>query len=212
MRPPAPPRGEPDEDARVRKRALRARVLAARAALSPEARAAQSAAACARVLAMPAWADARTVAAYLSIGEEFDTSPLVREILGSGRRLALPRIVDPQSRATRHLVLHEVRDLSAETRPGLWGIREPDPACCPQIPPCAIDLMLVPGLAFDARGGRLGYGAGYYDRLIAQTAAGCVKVAAAFELQYVDEVPMQAHDQRVDWVVTAQAARRAGGA
>lgn len=204
---------ENDEaDLRSRKQALRERVQAARAALAPEARAAESAAACARLLAMPPWAGARTLAAYLSIGEEFDTAALVREALRSGRRLLLPRIVDPRSRATRHLVLHEVRDPDADTVAGPWGIREPDPGRCPEVPAAAAELVLVPGLAFDATGGRLGYGAGYYDRLLAQVGDSCVKVAAAFELQCVDRVPMQAHDRRIDWLVTAAAARRTSDA
>lgn len=212
MNPTRPAPTENEADLLARKRALRTRMRAARAALTPEARAAESAAACKRLLAMPPWTGSRTLAAYLSIGEEFDTAALVREALRSGRRLLLPRIVDPHSRDTRHLILHEVRDPDVDTVAGPWGIHEPDPGRCPEVPAAAADLVLVPGLAFDATGGRLGYGAGYYDRLLAQVGDGCVKVAAAFELQCVDRVPMQAHDRRIDWLVTAASARRASGA
>jgi len=202
----------PDDGLRESKRDLRARILAARAALSARARADDSAAACERLLGHPAWASADTVAAYLSIGEELDTHAFVHAILRSGRRLLLPRIVEPDRPERRHLVLHAVSDPRADTVAGRWGIREPDPRLCPEVAPDAVDLMLVPGLAFDRQGGRLGYGAGYYDRLLARTGERCVRIAALFEVQYVDRVPMQPHDQRVHWLVSAREECRAGGA
>jgi 5,10-methenyltetrahydrofolate synthetase len=207
--PPFPPL--PEDTVRERKRALRARALAARAALEPAARAAEAQDATARLLALPAWSAARTVAAYLSIDAEFDTGPLVREILGSGRRLVLPRVVDPRSPAARRLVLHAVADPRTDTLAGPWEIREPDPRRCPEVAVDTVDLLLMPGLAFDRQGGRLGYGAGYYDRLIAATGPGCVRVALAFGVQCVPEVPMQSHDQRIDWLVTAEGAWQTGG-
>ncbi|MFN7754062.1 MAG: 5-formyltetrahydrofolate cyclo-ligase [Pseudomonadota bacterium] len=203
-----PPAAPPADDLDSRKSELRTRVREARAALTPQVRATESAAASARLLGMPFWADAGTVSAYLSIGEEFDTAAIVGDILRSGRRLLLPRIVDRQSRATRHLVLHAVDDPATDTLPGPWGIREPDPRRCPEVDPDEVDLVLVPGLAFDRQGGRLGYGAGFYDRLLAQTRAGCLRVATAFALQCREPVPMQPHDQRIDWLITAADAWR----
>ena len=136
---------------------------------------------------------------YASFGSELDTRPLLRAVLASGRVLALPRI----DRAARRLVLHQVRDLGTELRPGVWGISEPDPERCRPVMPGEIDFVLVPGLAFDPEGGRVGYGAGYYDRLLGGWPEPLpLLVAAAFELQVVPAVPVLATDHRVDLVVT----------
>jgi 5-formyltetrahydrofolate cyclo-ligase len=111
-------------------------------------------------------------------------------------------VVEAESRARRHLVLHQVGDIDRDTRPGRWGIREPDPARCPAIDPLEVDLVLLPGVAFDRRGGRLGYGAGFYDRLLTRLRTDCVRVAGAFSLQVVAEVPLEPHDQRFQCLVT----------
>ncbi len=87
---------------------------------------------------------------------------------------------------------------------GVWGIREPDPARCAPMATDEPDLVLVPGVAFDIRGGRIGYGAAYYDRLLGRCPPGTPLVAAAFEVQIVDAVPMEPHDRRVDRIVTEQ--------
>ena len=100
-------------------------------------------------------------------------------------------------------MLHEVRDLDAELRPGTWGIPEPVPARNRLAAPDGIDFVLVPGLVFDPDGGRIGYGAGYYDRLLGSWPEPLPPlVAAAFDLQIVPAVPVLAADRRVDLVVT----------
>jgi 5-formyltetrahydrofolate cyclo-ligase len=105
-------------------------------------------------------------------------------------------------RAARALALHRVDDPAGQLRPGMWGIPEPDPARAPTVAPAEVEFVLVPGVAFDPRGGRLGYGGGYYDRLLTAVATDTPRVAAAFEVQMVDEVPMAPGDQRVDRVIT----------
>ena len=93
--------------------------------------------------------------------------------------------------------------LETELRPGPWRIPEPDPARCDLAAPADIDFILVPGVAFDPDGGRLGYGAGYYDRLLAAWPAPLpALVALAFEIQIVPAVPVLAGDHRVDLIVT----------
>ena len=99
------------------------------------------------------------------------------------------------------LVLHRVFDLSVDIVPGWLGIPEPRPTA-PQVPPESIDWVLVPGLAFDATGRRLGYGGGFYDRLLPLLRPGVQCVAGALDLQIVDEVPASPHDRRVDLVIT----------
>ena len=140
--------------------------------------------------------------AYMSFGGEFDTSQWVAAVRASGRRLVLPR-VDGASRAIR---IHEVRDLQRELAAGVWGIREPRVDLCPEVSASEVGLVLVPGVAFTRRGERLGYGGGYYDRFI--RGLGLPRptlVAAAFELQVLEELPISERDQRVDLLVTENA-------
>jgi 5-formyltetrahydrofolate cyclo-ligase len=184
----------------VAKAELRRSVLARRDALAPERRLSLSAAIFQTILALPAFASARQVLAYSSFGSEPATAPFLEAVLGAGKALVLPRI----DRANRRLALHRVTDLATGLRPGVWGIREPDPARCPPVAVETVDFALVPGVVFDVEGGRIGYGAGYYDRLLAGCAGGTALVAAAFQLQVVDAVPMAEHDRRVDLVVTEQ--------
>jgi len=93
-----------------------------------------------------------------------------------------------------------VGDLDRDLAPGVWEIREPVPDRCAAAVERDIEFALVPGLAFDERGGRLGYGGGFYDRLLAGLQA--VRVTAAFSVQVVEAVPMSEHDQYVDLIVT----------
>jgi len=139
------------------------------------------------------------VLGFASFGSELDTRPFLDKVLASGRALVLPRV----DREGRRLVLYRVASLATDLRPGTWGIPEPDPAHCGLAASADIDLILVPGVAFDPDGGRLGYGAGYYDRLLAAWASPLPPlVAVAFELQIVPAVPVLAGDHGVDLVVT----------
>lgn len=186
-------------DAPATKATLRRRILARRDALDPAARAERSAAIVARLASMAAFQRARSVLAYASFGSEPDTWPFLRAVLAEGRTLLLPRV----DRGARRLVLHRVVDLTRDLAPGTWGIPEPLPGRCPALAVPAADVVLVPGVAFDRTGGRLGYGGGYYDRLLAAWPGPRPPlIAPAFELQLVDAVPLGPGDHRVDRVVT----------
>lgn len=146
-----------------------------------------------------AWRSSRVLLGYASFRQEVDTFPLLAEALAEGKELVLPR-VDPRA---RRLNLLRVRDLAADLEPGYQGIPEPRPGRCAPADPGAIDLVLVPGLVFDRRGFRLGYGGGYYDRLL-PSLSGALRVGLAFSLQVVDELPVLAHDLPVDVLVTEE--------
>ena len=150
-----------------------------------------------KLFAFPAYRAANVIAAYVSFGSEFDTLGFLAGVLEDGKQLLLPRI----NRAQRALELRHVIDLGADLVPGVWGIREPAERC-PIVSGTNVEFMLVPGVAFTASGARLGYGGGFYDRLLASLDRRVVCVAAAFELQMVDQLPEGPHDQRVDRVVT----------
>jgi 5-formyltetrahydrofolate cyclo-ligase len=179
------------------KAALRRQLIAARDALPPATRRELSARITSQLLALDAYRQASCVLAYMSFGSEFDTAALVTDALASGKQLCLPRV----DRSTRRLEVHYVENPAGDLQTGTWGIREPR-AECPPADLAGIDFVLLPGVAFTPQCDRLGYGGGFYDRLIPRFAQRPPLVAASFALQIRDTVPLDANDQRVDVVIT----------
>jgi len=178
--------------------ALRRALLARRDALPAPERGALSRRITASLLSHPAVLGARRALLYLSFGSEFDTASLIAWLRGRGVAIVLPRV----EREPRGLALHEIADLQTDLAPGTWGIREPVAQRCPRVARESVDLVLAPGVAFTPGGGRLGYGGGFYDRLLADWPERPPILAAAFDMQVLDELPLAAHDVPVDAVVT----------
>jgi 5-formyltetrahydrofolate cyclo-ligase len=176
---------------------LRRQIIAARDALPLTARNEYSAAITAQLLALDAYRSATRVLGYMSFGSEFDTAAFNADALANAKQLCLPRV----ERAKRRLELHVVEDLASDLGSGVWGIREPREDR-PRADVTAIDFILLPGVAFTSRCERLGYGGGFYDRLIPGFAHRPALVAAAFGVQICATVPLDANDRRVDVVVT----------
>jgi 5-formyltetrahydrofolate cyclo-ligase len=198
-----PPSGAALRDAKI---ALRRDVLAKRDELAPEQRAAAAVAIANRIAAMPSFAQSRTVLLTLAFRSEWDTLPLVRSALAAGKTVALPRVDD----ARRMLELHALADPVADIVPGFRGIPEPR-ADAPTVSPASVDWVLVPGVAFDRDGRRVGYGGGYYDRLLPLLRPRIPRVAGAYDVQVVAHVPSSAHDLTVDAIVTETQTIVAGG-
>ena len=157
---------------------------------------AKSAAIWERLPLVKEFAAATRLLVYVSTGNEVDTHGLIRQLLAMRRQVCVPRF-DPTTQSYAVSVLH---DFDAELTTGKFGILEPKPEA---VRPTALDqinAVLVPGLAFDETGNRLGRGSGHFDRLLRQTSG--VKVALAFDFQILDEVPAEAHDARMDFIVT----------
>jgi 5-formyltetrahydrofolate cyclo-ligase len=190
---------EPDASTpREIKKALRRRILALRDGIDTQERARVSKVVFGRLLALPEYGAARAVSCYAGFGSELDTLPVLQRILDDGKLLAMS-LVDRQA---RELSLYWVESLQAQLQPGIWGILEPNPQSCPPCAPQELDLIIMPGAVFDVHCGRIGYGAGYYDRLLSRLQPLPYLVAGAFDLQVVDEVPMEAHDVRLDRIFT----------
>jgi 5-formyltetrahydrofolate cyclo-ligase len=136
---------------------------------------------------LPEYQRASTVMAYVGIGGEPDTGPLLARIAADGKQAVLPRVVGAVIEAAA----------GAPTRTGPFGIPEPDGEA---VDPATIDLVVVPGLAFTTDGRRLGQGKGYYDRFLPTTAA--ATVAACFVEHVVDDLPTDSHDLRIGRLIT----------
>lgn len=176
------------------KGAVRKAALARRAALLPATRATASAALSADgVEAIAGSVGGRVVSGFWPIRSEIDPRPLMMALEARGARLALPRIVGGQ------LEFRAYRTGDPLVSGG-FGTFEPSD----DKPPVAPDILLVPLSAFDATGGRTGYGKGYYDTAIAalQKVKPIITIGLAFAVQEVPDVPMEAHDQRLDAVMT----------
>ncbi|MEO1528714.1 MAG: 5-formyltetrahydrofolate cyclo-ligase [Planctomycetota bacterium] len=150
-----------------------------------------------QVLAMPTYRDAKCVLWYLDVRDEVRTLDGVRRALSQQASVAIPWCDEKELR------LFRLRDL-AELETGRFGILEPRVSLRFEddrlVNADSVDVTLVPGVAFDLSGGRLGHGAGFYDRFL--SLGGGTRVGLAFECQLVDAVPMADHDVRVDWLVT----------
>jgi 5-formyltetrahydrofolate cyclo-ligase len=182
---------------REAKRALRQRVLVARDALPADARALASAAIVERMQARADFRAAHTVLVTLPFRNEWDTGALILAALAAGKTIAAPRVDDE----TRMLELHRIADLERDVGLSRQGIPEPL-SHCPRISRDTIDFVVVPGIAFDRDGHRLGYGGGYYDRLLPLLSASAARVAGAFDLQVVPQVPVGPYDIAIDAIVT----------
>lgn len=183
------------------KAAIRKNIGALREQLPSDTRAAYSAAITERLLQMPAYRQADGVLGYMNFGAEFASESWVERVLADGKRLALPKV----NRHSNHLDLYWVDDPENQLAAELWGIREPIVERCERL--CTaneLDFALLPGVAFTREGARLGYGGGYYDKLLGCMTQRPVLVAAAFALQLVETLPQEATDVKVEWVVTEQ--------
>jgi len=143
------------------------------------------------------------VALYAPKGTEVDTSRIDAFCRTRGLRVVYPRIVSGE----RRLALHEVT--IEELVPSVFGLREPV-ASAPTIDLAAVTAVIVPGLAFDRAGGRIGWGRGYYDVTLAAAPA-ALRIGLAFECQIIENVPHDPHDALLHYVVTEAAIYRAQG-
>jgi 5-formyltetrahydrofolate cyclo-ligase len=178
-----------------RKASLRQQLRAELKAIAPVARAIASADLCTRIRAASVWQSARAVLLFFPVPSEPDIAPLLADALDAGKLLALPRFNAATNAYEAVRVIDPVRELAT----GPFQVREPA-AMCPVVPLNRLDLALVPGLGFDARGHRLGRGKGHYDRLLA--GFGGRKIGVAFDFQIMAEVPCEAHDIVLDDIVT----------
>jgi 5-formyltetrahydrofolate cyclo-ligase len=184
-------------ETRAQKARLRSELKDRRTALTPRELQVAGDAAARLITQLPEWKQAKTVCLYASFGGELPTDALMIIALLEGKRLLLPRVTNKTT-----LVLHEVTDV-AMLQSSRLGIREPK-ATAPIAPLTEASLVLVPGLGFDTAGRRLGFGGGFYDRLLAKPPRKTFLLGHAHAFQLVPRLPEEAHDIKVKAVATPQ--------
>ena len=142
--------------------------------------------------------EAKVVLLYMHTNGEVVTNDIIKRCFESNKIVALPAF----DTAKHTMQLMRVDNLDSDLKPGPRGVPEPDPECCKIVPIDCIDIAIIPGVAFDEKGGRIGSGKGYYDRLIPKLSITTRKVALALESQIIQQVPVESHDKHVDIVIT----------
>ncbi len=178
-----------------RKAMLRRAVRADLERLTAEHRAAAATRALALLRQQADWSKAKSVLLYAPAPDELDLWPVVPEAMAAGKQVALPRYV----RQTGSYIACEIRDLAADVVVGQFGIREPTEGCA-IVPLLRLDFILVPGVAFDLHGRRLGRGKGFYDQILAAVRGRTCGVG--FDEQLVREVPVEPHDIYLNCILT----------
>lgn len=180
------------------KQRIRKKVLEGRKALPEKWILAKSHLIAERLFELPKFKRSHTVMFYVSQGSEVNTHQMIKDALQGGRRVAVP-----VSRSEgRKLLPVIILDLDRELSPGSRGVLEPVLKKERILDPAEIDLVILPGVAFDIRGNRLGRGHAYYDNFLKETPPKVAKIALAFERQIVHNIPPAPHDVPVDKVVT----------
>ncbi|GAA4724780.1 5-formyltetrahydrofolate cyclo-ligase [Brevibacillus fulvus] len=176
---------------------LRKQKLAELSSLLPDERACASSLAAERLLALKPLAACRTIMLFYPFRQEIDTLPFIERAMQRGQTVWLP-VTDPTA---KKMVPYVYQGASALRR-GAYGIYEPDPVLCPAANLVELEAVVLPGVAFDQAGARLGYGGGYYDRFIAGLQRKPLLIGYGYSLQVVKRVPREVHDVALDYVVT----------
>jgi 5-formyltetrahydrofolate cyclo-ligase len=195
------------EDVQERKAAIRAQAHANRNA--QERKDELSQAICAKFVALPEYVRARTVMYYIDVRSEVRTRHDLPSALTQGKKIVVPWCNDKGELELFHL---ESMD---ELAVGMYKILEPKPELrnlpAKQVAATELDIVMVPGVAFDRTGARMGHGKGYYDKLLQHARPDAPLVALAFECQLFPEIPTAAHDIFMDLIITEQAVYKGKG-
>jgi len=144
--------------------------------------------------------EANIVLLYINSTSEVNTLKIIERCFNYNKIVILPAFD-----TTKHeMILMKIDNLNTDLTPGPRGILEPDPSHCNVVPIECIDIAIIPGVAFDEKGGRIGFGEGFYNRLIAKLPETTRKIAIAFEEQIVEHVPMDSRKHNLDIIITDQ--------
>jgi 5-formyltetrahydrofolate cyclo-ligase len=181
----------------MNKKEVRRSVLKERAKLSPELHEAYSTRIMELVASTTYYKKARTIMCFVNFGSEMDTSLIINRALKDGKRVAVPIAVHE----TKELIPSVITTMD-ELEPGYFNILTPKEEFIRPIEPDEIDVVLVPGVAFDHHGYRVGYGGGFYDRFLPRLKRDAKRIAIGFSLQILDQVPRESFDLPVEMIIS----------
>ena len=185
--------------AQITKQSIRQRIISLRQQMAEDERVRLSQAIAARIVSMDAYRTANTVLAYMNFGAEFSAKIFAWQALCDGKRVLLPKV----NRSTNELDIYQVTDLLRDLALGMWNISEPLVERCAKVDALEeIDFILLPGVAFGRDGARLGYGGGFYDKLLSRLTHRLTLVAGAYAMQVIEGIPQEDNDRKVEWLVT----------
>ncbi len=142
--------------------------------------------------------NAKTIFSFISFGTEVFTHDIVKKIIEDNKRVGVPYTY----KKSREMTVSEIKDFEKDLEPGYFNILSPNKDDLKPIVPDDIDLVLVPGVAFDRNGYRVGYGGGYYDTFFNKTKDNIIKIGLAFDLQLIEKSPINRFDVAVDYIIT----------
>lgn len=145
--------------------------------------------------------EADTLFLYISFDKEVDTHNIINHALSLGKKVCVPRVIS-RLEGMKALKIDSLKDLQLSN----YGILEPEETA-EEIMINHMDLAIVPGVAFDPKGGRVGYGGGFYDRFFSNLQVKIKKIALAYEFQILDRVPIEEHDISIDAIITEKCIR-----
>ena len=186
------------------KKLLRKKIQLDRDSLPDEERAEKSRIITGKFFDSEEYKKAGNILIYYPFRSEIDTTIVIKEALDDGKRIILPKVNDET------LKLYFVSDPSSQLRRGSFEIMEPVDSICSPAEPDQIDLAVIPGVCFDRNLNRMGYGGGFYDRLIPLIPRDVKKIALCFDLQMVKEVPVSKYDIKINRIITESAVYESG--
>jgi len=181
----------------IMKKEVRKEVLSKRSSLKKEEVIQKSLSIKSKLSSLPEYINSQVRMFYISFRNEVETQDMIQESLDNGKRVIIPVVV----KGDKNLLLSELKSFD-ELYTSTYGILEPKEEFLRPVNAQDIDIVIVPGVAFDENGYRIGYGGGYYDRLIKRLPHSCKTIAIAFEVQVIDSVPHESHDMKVDMIIT----------
>ncbi len=185
-----------DNDINFEKKIIRKKITDAINNLTPEEHEIKSKKITDTLLKLDEYIKAGTIFIYYPFRSEIDTTAIIKDAILKGKKVVLPKVEG------REIKTFFVSDLRKDLKSGSFGILEPEISRCRKADVNEIDLAIVPGLCFDMNFSRIGYGGGFYDKILGKLGKGVKKIALAFDLQIISNVPSCSHDKKVDIILT----------
>ena len=186
------------DEIQEKKQEIRAQIAKVLGDMSEKVRAEKTKAVEDRLFEFANFLEANIALLYMNSDNEVATRDIIKRSFDLNKIVVLPAF----HMKKYEIKLMKVDHVDANLRPGPRGVAEPDPSRCKTVPIDCIDIAIIPGIAFDEKGARIGMGTGFYDRLIPDLPITTRKVALTFEEQIIQQVPMEHHDKHVDIIIS----------